>query len=304
MRYAIVGGTGMIGTHLAEVLRGRGDEVWIVTRRSPRDDHELRWDPARGVQGVHALEGLDGVFNLVGEHLADRPWTKARRKLLYDSRVRATETLLGSLQELDAPPRVFVGVGSLGIFGDRGDAFIDDDDPPGGGFLAELCVAWEHAHLAAAEAIGARVAVLRMSVVLSPTGGAFPLMVRPFRYVGGWIGNGRQYSPWISVRDCASALIHLAETPSCAGPFNGSIPNPTPNKEWMRALGRVMHRPVVTHAPKWALRGALGELADGLFLASVRTIPRKLLETGYVFQDPDAEETFTWLLEALEKERR
>ncbi|HHO50801.1 MAG TPA: TIGR01777 family protein [Deltaproteobacteria bacterium] len=293
----------MIGTQLAERLRGRGDEVWILTRRSPRSEHEIQWDPSRGVQSPRLLEGVDALFNLVGEHLADRPWTKARRKLLVDSRVQATETLLGSLAELDAPPSAYVGVGSLGIFGDRGDAFIDDEDPPGSGFLADLCVAWEQAHLSAEEALGARVSILRMSVVLSPTGGAFPLMVQPFRYVGGWLGNGRQYSPWISIRDCVGGLVHLAQCDRCSGGFNGTVPTPTPNKEWLRALGRVMHRPVVTHAPKWALRGALGELAESLFLASIRAVPRKLLETGYIFTDPDAEEMFRWLLPAFERER-
>lgn len=293
----------MIGTQLAEFLRERGDEVWILTRRSPRAEHEIQWDPGRGVQSLRLLEGLDALFNLVGEHLADRPWTKARRNLLMTSRVQATETLLGSLAELDAPPSAYVGVGSLGIFGDRGDAFIDDEDPPGTGFLADLCVAWEQAHLSAEEALGARVSILRMSVVLSPTGGAFPLMVQPFRYVGGWLGNGRQYSPWISIRDCVGGLTHLAECEGCSGSFNGTVPAPTPNKEWLKALGRVMHRPVVTHAPKWALRGALGELAESLFLASIRAIPRKLLETGYTFTDPDAEETFRWLLPAFEQQQ-
>jgi len=297
VRYAIVGGTGMIGTRLAAVLRGRGDRVWILTRKSPRGADELQWDPNRGIPQVATLEGLDAVFNLVGESLAERPWTRGRRRLLLDSRIGATATLIDALAELDKPPAAFIGVSSLGIFGDRGDDVIDDDDPPGTGFLAELCVAWEQAHLAA-EHMGSRTALLRMSVVLSPTGGAFPLMVRPFRYLGGWLGNGRQYAPWISIRDCVGALIHLADNPACSGVFNGSIPKPTRNKKWLQALGRVMRVPVVTHAPKWALRGALGELADALFLASIRAVPRKLTECDYPFVDTDAEETFRWLLEA------
>ena len=137
-------------------------------------------------------------------------------------------------------------------------------------------------------------------MVLGPHGGAFPLMVKPFRYVGGWLGNGKQYLSWISIRDTCGAILHLADTEGLSGCFNGSVPDPLRNKDWCRALGRVMHVPVVTHAPKWALRGALGELADGIFLASVRVRPTKLLLSGYQFIDPDPEPTFRWLLADME----
>ena len=300
LRYAVVGGTGMIGTWVADALLARGDEVLIVTRRAPRSSRELQWDPVRGLSNPRLLEGVDVVFNLAGAPIADRPWTTGRRKLLHESRVRATETLLSAFHALDRPPSVLVGVGGLGLFGDRGEDWLDDDEPPGTGFLAELCVAWEHAQLSA-EQHGCRSCVLRMSVVLSPTGGAFPLMVKPFRYVGGWLGNGRQFTPWISIRDTVGALLHLADQERCRGAFNGTVPEPPHNKEWLKALGRVMHRPVVTHAPKWALRGALGELADGLLIASIRARPRKLLESGYTFVDTDSEPTFQWLLTELER---
>jgi len=283
----------MIGRALSAALRARGDEVRILTRR-PKGPDDVLWRPLKGVPRVEKLEGCEVVFNLTGAPMATRPWTRARRKVLYDSRVKATEALVGSLEKLDQPPHTFIGVSNLGLFGDRGDAIIADDDPPGSGFLADLCVAWEHAHTGA-EALGCRVAVLRMAVVLAPDDGAFPLMVRPFRYVGGWLGNGQQYTPWLSIRDCVGALIHLADTPEVEGPVNGTIPEPTRNKAWLQALGRVMNRPVVTHAPKWALRGAFGELADEIFLASVRAVPRKLLESGYAFVDTDAEASFRWL---------
>ncbi len=288
----------MIGTALAETLRGRGDEVLIVTRRSPRSEHEIQWDPTRRVHAIERLEGLDALFNLAGAPIATRPWTKARRKVLWDSRIQATEVLIESLARLDSPPKVYIGVGGLGIFGDRGDEEIGDDDPPGTGFLSELCIAWETAHMSA-ENLGSRASVLRMALVLSPTGGVFPLMVRPFRYIGGWMGNGKQFTSWISMRDCVRAFIHLAQSDECTGYFNGTVPDPIRNREWCKALGRVMHRPVVTHAPKWAMRGALGELADDLFLASLRCVPRKLLASGFTFEDVDAEQTFEWLIAEL-----
>lgn len=299
MRYAIVGGTGMIGTWLAATLRDRGDEVLIVTRRSPRGEFEVQWDPARGVQQRARLEGLDAVFNVAGAHIADRPWTRARRRLLMESRVDATEVLLESLARLDEPPKAYVGAGHIGLFGDRADGFIQDGDKPGSGFLAELAIAWEGAHLQA-ESLGCRSSVLRMCMVIAPHGGAFPLLVKPFRFVGGWLGNGRQYLSWLSVRDATGAMIHLADDPGSSGCYNGSVPNPVTNREWCKALGRVMHVPVVTHAPKWALRGALGELADDLFLASLRVAPTRLLESGYSFIDPDPEPTFRWLLAEME----
>jgi uncharacterized protein (TIGR01777 family) len=290
----------MIGRSLAAALRERGDDVRILTR-SPGDGAGLiQWDPARGIPDPGLVAGTDAVVNLTGAPIADRPWTRQRRKVLWESRVDATNNLIGSLGLLAEPPRVFVGTSGLGLFGDRGDAIVDDDDPPGTGFLADLAGAWEGAHLKAGNALGARAAVLRMELVLSPTGGAFPLLVRPFRYVGGWLGNGRQYTSWISIRDCVGALLWLVDHPDCHGGFNGTVPEAIPNKEWCKALGRVLHRPVITHAPKWALRGALGELADELFLASIRAIPRKLQESGYEFLDTEAEATFAWLVEALD----
>lgn len=297
----------MLGTWLARALRARGDHVLVITRGEPRDESEVQWDPTRGVLAPRQLERLDALFNLGGAPLADRPWTRQRRRLLTESRVNATEVLLDSLEALEHPPKAFVGAGGLGFFADRGDEILDDDDPPGSGFLAELCAEWEAASLAAERRLGARAAVLRMSVALSPTGGAFPLMVRTFRYFGGWLGHGRQYTPWISVHDATAAFVHLADREECRGPFNGTVPNPTPNKEWMKALGRVMHRPVLTHAPRWALRGALGELADSMLIASIRAVPRKLLDTGFQWVDTDAETTFAKLkaeMDAVEADSR
>lgn len=290
----------MLGTWLTRALRARGDEVLVITRQDPKNEAQIQWDPARGVLVPRQLERLDVVFNLGGAPLADRPWTRQRRRVLADSRVKATEVLLDSLSQLEAPPKVFIGAGGLGYFGDRGDEILDDDGAVGSGFLAELCQEWEEASLVATRRIGARAAVLRMSVALSPTGGAFPLMVRTFRYFGGWLGNGRQYTPWISVHDATAAFVHLADHDTCRGPFNGTVPAPTPNKDWMKAMGRVMHRPVLTHAPRWALRGALGELADSMLIASIRAVPRKLLDSGFQWIDTEAEVTFQKLKDEMD----
>jgi uncharacterized protein (TIGR01777 family) len=301
LRVAITGGTGMIGTALAQRLRERGDEVLIITRREPKQPYEVKWDPVKGTIDASRLDGIDAIYNLAGAPIGDRPWTKARRKILWDSRVDSTATLLEALAKLTRPPKVFVGSGGLGKFGNCGDMVIDDDAANGEGFLAELAVAWEDAHLEARK-IGCRTCVMRMGVVLSPTGGAFPLMVKPFRLgIGGWIGDGRQYTPWITIRDAVGAFVHVVDTASCDGGFNSTIPEPTINWEWSKALGRALHRPVLAHAPKWALRGAFGDLAEDLLLASVRAVPRKLLQSGFSFVDVEAEAAFTWLLDEAAK---
>ncbi len=299
MKVAITGGTGMIGSWLAGALRERGAEVLILTRQKARKPDHVRWDPRRKIHDLARLEGCDVLFHLSAAPLADRPWTKARRAVLWESRVDATATLLRSLGELSSPPKVFIGAGGRGIYGDRGHQVLDETQPPGTGFLAELAEAWELAQLESRR-LGCRAAVLRMSIVLSPTGGVFPLMVKPFKVgIGGWLGDGRQYTSWITIRDAVAAFEHLAFDERCEGPFNGTVPEPTLNKAWVKALGSVLRTPVYTHAPKWALRGALGELADDLLIASVRAVPKKLLDQGFTFQDPEPEEAFRWLVAGL-----
>ena len=293
----------MIGTALTDALRERGDEVWVITRRTPKDEHEVQWGASKGIYTPSVLEGLDGVFNLAGAPIADRPWTKRRRQLLWDSRIGMTGVLLDSLSELAAPPKVFIGVAGIGIFGNRGDDIVGDGEPQGEGFLAQLSAAWESAHLQAKERCGSRTAVMRFNMVLSPTGGVFPLMLKPFSYgIGGWLGDGKQYTAWISIRDAVGTLIHVADNPESEGSYNGTVPMPSRNYEWCKALGEVLQKPVLTHAPKWALRGALGELADNLFLASIRAVPERLLGAGYEFVDDDITETFRWLVEEARKQ--
>jgi uncharacterized protein (TIGR01777 family) len=275
--------------------------VLILTRSAPSKPGEVQWHPTRGVVEPGRLDGVDAVVNLAGAPIADRPWTRARRRELRESRVLATEVLIESLAKRPKPPKVFVGVGHLGLFGDRGDDILDDDEPQGEGFLAELSASWERAQLSATR-LGARTSVLRMSIVLSATGGVFPLMVKPFRLgFGGWLGNGKQWTSWVSIRDATGALMHLLDDPRCSGAYNGTVPQPVRNKEWCRALGRALRRPVMTHAPKWALRGAIGDLADDLFLASLRPVPRRLQQAGYRFVDPEIEPTFRWLVDELDR---
>lgn len=292
VKVAITGGTGLVGAALTRALEARGDKVLVITRGRATESR-VTWDPARGVPNLRRLEGLDALVNLTGAPLAARPWTPHRREVLRQSRVDATEILLKSLARLEDPPKVFVGAGSLGLFGDHGVGWIDDDERPADGFLAELAASWETAHLISADVLGCRAAVLRMGVVMAAEGGIYPHLLRAFRYgFGGWLGDGRQYTAWLSLRDAVGAFVHLIDHPEARGAFNGSVPQPVMNREWCEALGAAVGFVPRTHAPKWALRGALGDLADELLLASCRARPRKLVESGFVFHDVDARETF------------
>lgn len=291
----------MLGTWLANVLRDRGDEVYVLSRTRTDEPGHFVWSMSRGVVDVRGLESMDAVVNLAGAPIADRPWTRSRRRYIRESRMDATRVIMGSLERLESPPKTYIGIGHLGYYGDRGEEILDEKSESGNGFLAELAGDWERAHMAAAAGIGARGAVLRMAVSLSPTAGVFPLMLQPFRLgLGGWLGEGKQYLPWVSIRDTVSMLTFLLDRPDLDGVFNGCVPEPTRQRDWARALGRVIEKPVHRSAPRWALKGALGELADDLYLASIRAVPGRLLRAGYRFIDEDPQATFDWLVRSLE----
>lgn len=299
MKVLLVGGSGFLGGLLRQALAARGDEPWVLTRQPARGPGQLRWDPARGFTDPASVPQLDAVVNLAGAAIADRPWTRARRKVLWESRVDVTASLIAALAARPSPPRVYLGASSLGFFGDRGDDWLDEGAPVGAGFLAELSQAWEEQHAASERALACRAVWLRMTVVLSNAGGAFPLLVRPFQLaLGGWLGDGRQYTSWIGDRDAVAAWLWALDRAATRGPLHATVPSPIPNYDWVKALGRALHRPVLTKAPKWALRGALGELADDLYLASIRARPAVLERSGFRFVEPEVEAVFRRLVGA------
>jgi uncharacterized protein (TIGR01777 family) len=289
MKVAVTGASGLVGSALVPFLSGGGHEVVRLVRRAPRAEGEVRWDPARGEIDRAGLEGVDGVVHLSGENLAGGRWTAARKARLVDSRVGSTRILARALAELDRPPKVLVSMSAVGYYGARGDAWVDESSPADGDFLSRLCVDWEAAAAPAVEA-GLRVAHPRLGVVLSPAGGALGKMLLPFRAgLGGVVGPGTQYMSWVAIDDVLGAL-HLALTAEALeGPFNVVAPEPVTNREFTKTLGRVLGRPTVTPVPAFALRLALGEMADATLLASTRVRPRRLEETGYAFRLPALE---------------
>jgi uncharacterized protein len=296
MKVAVTGSSGLIGRALVPRLIGAGHEVRRLVRRAPRSADEIRWGPARGELDVAALEGVDAAVHLSGENLASGLWTKARKASIRSSRIDSTRTLARALASLKRRPKVLVSASAVGYYGSRGAEWVDESSAAGDDFLARVTVDWEAAAGAAAEA-GIRVTHPRTGVVLSPAGGALGKMLPPFRFgLGGVVGPGTQYMSWVALDDAIGALHHALEEERLRGPFNLSTPEPVTNRDFTKTLGRVLGRPTVIPVPAFALKAALGEMAEATLLASTRARPDALLSSGYRFRFPDLEEALRHLL--------
>ncbi|MFH9676089.1 TIGR01777 family oxidoreductase [Streptomyces sp. NPDC017405] len=288
-RIAVAGASGLIGGTLARSLAADGHEVVRLVRRDPRGPDEVRWDPARGSVDTAGLAGCDVVVNLAGAGVGDRRWTPEYKRLLRESRVLGTAALAEAVASLPRPPRAFLNGSAIGFYGDTGDRVVDEDAPPGDGFLARLCVEWEGA-AAPAAAAGVRTVFLRTGLVVARGGGAWGRLFPLFRAgLGGRLGDGRQYWSYIALRDEVAAIRHLIDGAGLSGPFNLTAPEPLTNREITAAMARVLRRPALFPVPAAALRAVLGEMA-GDVLGSQRAVPRRLLESGFRFACPGIEE--------------
>lgn len=283
MRIVIAGGSGFLGRALRRSLGAAGHQVEILTRRPrPGRSDELPWAP-NGASGpwARALEGAGAVVNLAGEGIADKRWTTARKQALLRSRLDATNSLVKAMAELAAPPGVFASASGVGYYGPTGDEPITEAAPAGNDFLGEMAAAWEGAAMPATA--HARVVLLRTGLVIGAEG-ALGKMLLPFKLgVGGRLGSGTQWMPWISVDDWAGLTARLIADDAARGAFNLSAPTPVTNAEFTRTLGTVLHRPTIFPVPAFALRLALGELSDVL-LTGQRAVPEKALALGYQFR--------------------
>ena len=294
MNVLISGATGLIGSSLSEELSRGGHHITRLTR-SPRGPGDVRWDPDAGtIDG--SLEGHDAVVHLAGESIAEGRWTPSRREGIMQSRKKGTRLLAQSVAGLASPPGVMVSASAVGYYGDRGNEVLREDSSPGSDFLAEVCKAWEAAADPARET-GVRVVHPRFGIVLSPEGGALGTTLPLFKLgLGGRIGSGRQWWSWVAFDDVIGAIVHGLTDDSVEGPVNVGSPNPMPNAEYTKMLGKVLNRPTFFPAPAPALRIAIGGIADALLLASQRMQPAKLQETGYRFRYPELEEALRHLL--------
>jgi len=294
MKVLVTGSTGFIGSALVSALTAAGHQVTRLVRKLAGAG-EVRWDPAAGAIDTGGLEGHDAVVHLAGENIAGR-WTAAKKQRIRESRVNGTRLLAEALAKLSRRPRALVCASAIGYYGDRGEEKLREGSPPGKGFLAEACVAWEAAAKPAADA-GLRVVHLRIGVVLHPKGGALKQMLLPFKLgLGGVIGSGRQYMSWIALDDLIGIFQHALANDSLRGPANAVAPNPATNREFTKSLGQVLSRPTIFPMPAFAARLAFGEMADELLLASTRVEPARLAASGYSFAYPQLEATLRHLL--------
>jgi uncharacterized protein (TIGR01777 family) len=284
MRVVIAGSSGLIGTSLVAVLRGGGHEVLRLVRRRPEAPDERAWDPPAGRIDDDALRGADAVVNLCGAGVADKRWNDARKQVLRDSRIIPTEVLAGAVAEHGVP--VLVNGSAVGYYGDTGQRVVDESAGPGRGFLAELCRDWEAA-TAPAEEAGARVVKLRTGLVIAPSGGLFGRIKPLFSlFLGGRLGDGRQYMPWISLDDVTSSIQFALEHDEVRGPVNLTAPSPVTNAEFTRTMGQVLRRPAPWIVPGFALKAVLGDIAEEGVLTGQRAVPKALEHSGFQFLHP------------------
>lgn len=285
MKVVVAGSSGLIGTALVAALRRDGHEVARLVRRQPAAPDEFAWDPARAELDQRALRGADAAVNLCGRNIHAQRWNGRFKQELRDSRITPTDVLAGAVAAAGVP--VLVNASGVHIYGGgTGDRVIDEAAGPGTGFLATLCRDWEAA-TATAAAAGVRTVLLRGGLVLARTGGLLGVLRPLFGLgVGGRFGDGRQYTPWISLADEVGAIRHVLADSAVAGPVNVVGPAPVTNAEFTRALGRALRRPTPLVVPSFVLRAAVGEFADEAVLRGPRAIPTVLEESDYVFRHP------------------
>jgi uncharacterized protein (TIGR01777 family) len=282
MKIVVVGGTGFLGGALVRRLSSEGHTLQVLSRR-PRDRQQVAWTPD-GAAGPWAsvLADADVVVNLAGESIAAGRWSAARKARIRDSRIQATRSLVAAIQRATRKPSVFISGSAIGYYGPHGKDVVTEETPPGDDFLATVCREWEAEALAAASST--RVVLLRTGIALEQDGGALPQMALPFKlFAGGPVGSGRQYQPWIHRDDWVSMVGWAIRTPSISGPLNLTAPNPVTNREFAQTLGRVLGRPAFMPAPGFALRLAMGEMADALLLTGARVIPARAQASGFRF---------------------
>lgn len=294
-RILVTGGTGLVGSALIPALAADGHPMSLLTRSTsaaasgPAGVARVLWEPNAGKLDAKALEGVEGVVHLAGDGIATGRWTRAKKQRIRDSRVEGTRLLCEKLAEMNRPPKVLVSASAIGYYGHRGDSMVDEQALPGQGFLPEVSEAWERATRPAVDA-GIRVVNLRIGIVLSRDGGALQKMLLPFQLgLGGIVGHGGQYWSWVSLSDLVGIIRHALSDDSLRGPVNAVAPGSVTNREFTKALGRVLRRPTLFPLPAVVARIMLGEMADGLLLASARVAPVRLMESGYRFQHPEIE---------------
>lgn len=288
----VTGGTGFIGSYLCNELLKQGHFISIITRSPDKYSEEqsknlqyIGWDDDLSA----AMNEIDVVINLVGENLFGKRWTESVKKAIYDSRIESTKTLVEAMSKSSSKPELFISASAVGIYGDSGNQLLDESSPPGDDFLAKVCVDWEKESHKAID-LGVRVVNPRLGIVMEEDGGFLQIMKLPFQFfVGGPIGDGKQYLPWIHMDDLVRAIIFPINHEEMSGAYNVCSPQPEPMNRVAEALGNVLNRPSFFRVPEFVMRTALGEAAEPT-LASLNVQPKVLQISGFEFKFEDLEE--------------
>jgi uncharacterized protein (TIGR01777 family) len=296
MRVIISGGTGLIGRQLAASLVKDDHEVIVLSRdpqryqrRTPGGIRLVAWD-AQSAQGWGELvDGADAIVNLVGENLSARRWSPAQKRRIRESRLNGGKALVEAIRQAKGKPRVLIQSSGVNYYGSCGDSIVTEEHPAGSDFLSQVCVDWEGS-TAEVEKMGVRRAIIRSGIVLDKKEGALPPFLLQFRlFAGGSLGSGRQWLSWIHPQDEINAIRFLIERQDLSGPFNLVSPNPKTNRDFGKAVGRVLHRPALMRVPAFALKLVLGEMSM-VVLEGQRVIPQRLVEAGFQFSHPELQE--------------
>lgn len=300
MKIAITGASGLIGSALVPHLRSQGNEVVRLVRRPTTAPDEVTWDPAAGTCDLAGLQGTEAVVHLAGAGVGDHRWTDEYKRQILDSRVDGTRTIVDAITHLDVAPKVLISGSAIGWYGETGDRRVDETDPAGTGFLADVVRAWE-ATADPAEQAGIRVVHARTGLVVAKEGGAWARMFPLFKLgLGGKLGSGRQYWSWISLRDEVRAIEYLIANESVTGPVNLTAPNPATNAEVTAAMGQVLGRLTLLPAPAFALKAVLGEFSTEV-LGSARVIPAVLERAGFTWDDTTIASAIRTALESAKR---
>jgi len=297
IKILMTGASGLLGSALIPFFTTGGHLVRTLVRRTPFPEKgEAFWDPEKNEIDPSVFDGADAVIHLAGEHIGEGRWTDEKKRRIIESRTKGTTLIAETISRLSSPPPVLICASAIGYYGNRGDKILTEDDSPGDDFISKVCSEWEKSAQAAVDK-GIRTVFMRIGIALSPAGGALSRLLLPFMAgLGGKIASGSQYMSWVGIDDVIGSFFHVLADNKIAGPVNVVSPNPATNLEFTKALGKVLSRPVIFSIPAAAINLAFGEMGREVLLSSTRVVPQKLIESGYIFRNPDLSGALSHLL--------